>query len=155
MNKITGFVKKNKKLSIGIASAIIILLLIILIKVIVFPNAGGDVYGDRLKDIENHKVSKEVINDIKSELKDQTSVDKVDYTNTGRILSFIVTLDTEIKPEDAKKYASIITDGLKSKIKDYYDIQIIINTDKETESYPIAGYKNKTSEDFVWSGNSE
>lgn len=155
MNKITGFVKKHKKMSIGIAIAIIVLLLIILIKVTIFPNAGSDVYGDRLKDIDKYKISESTINDIKEEMNKQTSVDKVAYVNKGRVLSFVVTLDAEIKVDDAKKYTSIITDGLKDKIKEYYDIQVIFNTEKETKAYPIAGYKSKSSDDFVWSGNGE
>lgn len=155
MNKITGFVKEHKKLSIGIAVGVILLLLLILIKVLVFPSIGGDVYGDRLKDISKYEVSKETVEKIKDEMKDQTSVDKVDYVNQGRILSFVVILDTEIKTEDAQKYANIITDGLKDDQKEYYDIQVIFNTDKESKSYPIAGYKSKSGKGFVWSGNGE
>lgn len=155
MNKITGFIKKNKKMTIGIAVVLIILFLLICIRIFIFPSAGDDVYGNRLKDIDNYKISKTDINEIKDELSDQTAVSKVSYSNEGRIITFIADLDTEIKTEDAKKYADIVSDKLSKKIKKYYDIQIIFNYKKNSKIYPIAGYKNKSSEDFVWSGNSE
>lgn len=155
MNKMIGAIKKHKKLAIFISAFIIVLLLVILLKVILFSNSSLSVYGDRLEDKDKYEVSKSSITEIKKELKNQTAVSEVSYNNEGRILSFIVSLDTEIKNEDAQKYANIITENLKDKIKGYYDIQVIFNTEKETDTYPIAGYKGKSSDDFVWSGNGE
>ena len=34
--------------------------------------------------------------------------------------------------------------------KSYYDIQILIDTEEENNSYPIVGYKNKSKDDFVY-----
>jgi len=155
MNKITGFIKKHKKLSIGLSIFIILLLIFILIKVVLFPAANGDVYGDRLKNIDKYEISKKTTEKILKELESQTSVKSAEYNNEGRILSFVIILDAEIKNSDAKKYGNIILDGLKDKYKEYYDIQIMFGTEKDTETYPIAGYKSKTSEGFVWSGNNE
>ena len=155
MNKLTGFVKKNKKLSIVVATVIIVLLIIVLLKVLVFPGIGRDAYGDRLDNIDNYKVSNSVVNEIKEELEDQTAVTKVTYHKEGRILNFNVTLDTDINKDDAKKYADILSDKLSKKIKKYYDIQIAFDTTEDKDNYPLIGYKNKASDKFVWSDNSE
>lgn len=155
MNKITGVIKKHKKMAIVISVLIILFLLILLLKILLFSNSSSSVYGDRLKDKDKYEVKKSEITEIKNELFDQTAVSKVSYNNEGRILSFVVTLDTEIKNADSKKYANIITDNLKDKIKSYYDIQVVFKTEKSSDAYPIAGYKNKSSDGFVWSGDSE
>jgi hypothetical protein len=138
-----------------VAVAIIVLLLLILLKILVFPGLGKDVYGDRLDDIDKYKVSDKVISTIKEDLKSQTAVDKVVYHREGRILNFSVTLDTAIKKDDARKYANILSENLSKKLKKYYDIQIIFETEDSSDDYPLIGYKNKSSDDFVWSDNSE
>lgn len=142
-------------MSIGIGVVIVVLLLFLLIKIFVFPSLGNNVYGDRLKDIDNYKISKSEVSEIKEELSSQTAVSKVTYNTEGRIVTFIVNLDTEIKVDDAKKYADIVTKKLSNKVKKYYDIQVVFNANKDSKIYPIAGYKNKSSDKFVWSGSSE
>lgn len=154
MNKITGFIKKHKKMMIGLVVLIIIILIMILLKVLFF-STSGDVYGDRLKDIDKYKISEKTTKGILKELEQQTSVKTADYNNEGRVLTFVVILDTEIKVDDAKKYSNIVLDGLKDKHKEYYDIQIMFNTEEEAETYPIAGYKSKSRDSFVWSGMNE
>lgn len=155
MNKIVGAVKKNKNIIIVVSVILIILVLGLIIKSLLFPTTRGSVYGDRLKNIDNYKIKNQDIKDIKKELNDQTAVERVSYNNEGRILCFLIYLDTEIKVDDAKKYANIVIDKLSNKIKKYYDIQIIFCGDKKSTVYPIAGYKSKSSEEFVWSGNRE
>jgi len=154
MNKITGFIKKHKKLVIGLVILVILILVGILLKVTLF-SSSGDVYGNRLKDVDKYKISEKTTKSILKELEDQTSVKSAEYSNEGRVLTYVIILDAEIKVDDAKKYADIVLDGLKDKYKKYYDIQVMYNTEKETETYPIAGYKSKSRDNFVWSGIDE
>ena len=52
--------------------------------------------------------------------------------------------------EDAKKLGDTILDKISDGDKEYYDIQILIDTEDENDNYPIAGYKHKTEDNFTY-----
>ena len=46
-----------------------------------------------------------------------------------------------------------ILEGFEQNIKEYYDFQVFITTEQESEIYPIIGYKHFNSANFVWTNN--
>ena len=144
------FLKAHRKgIKIGF---IVFFVIIILISVWLFimPSFKRNKYGDRLKDISKHKISNEVINKIKDKANDNDSVKKIDYNREGRILSFIITVDSNFGVDQAKEFAKGILDEISDDNKKYYDIQVLITSDEKSDNYPIAGYKNKNSEEFKY-----
>ena len=148
------FIKNHKSLSIAIG-IFILLFLVFFIVIFVAPLFKTNNYGDRLDDIEKYKVTNSMIDKVKDKTMENEGVDKVSYHKEGRILNFIITLDEEKDLDTVKGYANSITDNLNSKIKKYYDIEVFIDTKKESDIYPVIGYHSKGEEEFTWSNVGE
>lgn len=150
MKGIKNFINKHKKGCIIALVTFIILVLAFFTIFFVIPSFGNNNYGNRLDDIENHKISSSSITEIKDNIQSKEGVNKVTYHREGKILNFTINVSSTTKLEDAKEYASNILDGISKKNKKYYDIQIFLTTDDDSEIYPTAGYKHKTSDEIVW-----
>ena len=149
------FFNENKKQCIIGGIIFLAIFFIIIIWLFIVPVFSNNKYGDRLDGIEDHKISSSTIDEIENTLKENKQVSEVTYHNEGRILNFIITVSNDTKPEDAKALDDVILDKISDDDKGYYDIQILIDTEEENESYPIAGYKNKSSDDFVYGNEVE
>lgn len=150
-----NFIKTHKKECIIGSAIFLIIFFVIIIWLFIIPLFSNNKYGDRLDGIEDHKVSSGVIDDIKSSLKENKLVNDVEYHIEGRILNFIITVAPDMKKEDAKKLGDVILDKISDKNKEYYDIQILIDTEEENENYPVAGYKHKTESSFDYGSEVE
>ncbi len=144
------FIKKHKKTCIA-AGIFILLLLIFFIVFFIVPLFGNNKYGDRLDGIEDYKVSNNVVNDIKDAVSENDFVTKVDYHNEGRILNFIVTINGDTALDTAKGVSNDVLDGLSNKLKKYYDVEIFITTEEDSEIYPVIGYHPKGAKEVSWS----
>ena len=149
------FFNEHKKQCIIGGIIFLAIFFIIIIWLFIVPVFSNNKYGDRLDGIEDHKISSSTIDEIENTLKENKQVSEVTYHNEGRILNFIITVSNDTKPEDAKALDDVILDKISHDDKGYYDIQILIDTEEENESYPIAGYKNKSSDDFVYGNEVE
>lgn len=149
------FFNEHKKQCIIGGIIFLAIFLIILIWLFIVPVFSNNKYGDRLDGIEDHKISSSTIDEIENTLKENKQVSKVTYHNEGRILNFIITVSNDTKPEDAKALDDVILDKISDKNKKYYDIQVLFDTEEENESYPIVGYKNKSSDDFAYGNEGE
>lgn len=150
MKNIKYFIEDHQK-GCKIALIIGIVFLVYILLRICVPSFGVGKYGDRLQNINNYKISSSVISDIKNQIKDNASVDSVTYKQEGRIINFMINVDNMSKDE-SEALATIVTDGLSKKIKNYYDIQVFITSTGDT-NYSIIGYKSKTEKSLVWSNN--
>lgn len=141
---------KNKKvLMAGLAIAIVLFVAFVIL--FVFPAFNSNKYGDRLDDIDEHKISSSSINEIKDDLESQNGVQKVTYSNKGgRILSFSISVDPSLDVETAKGYSSIVLDSISKDDKSYYDIQFSIDSKEDSDVYPIIGYKGKNKKEMVF-----
>lgn len=144
-----NFIKTHKKQCIIGGSIFLALFLILIIWFFIVPIFSNNKYGDRLKDIEDHKISSGTIDDIKSTLKENKQVDEVSYHNEGRILNFIITVNGMTK-DDAKTLGEVILDKISKDDQEYYDIQLLIDSTEESDDYPIAAYKHKTEKGFEY-----
>ncbi len=148
------FIKTHKNLSIAIGIFLVIFLIFFIV-IFIAPLFKTNKYGDRLDNIDKYKVKSSIIKDVKDAVMENTGVSKVTYNKEGKILNFIITIDEDVNMEDAKKYANSITDNLSNKIKKYYDIEVFIDTKKDSDVYPIIGYHSKGDTDFTWSNVGE
>lgn len=145
-----NFFKTHKKECMIGGIVFLIILFLILIWLFIVPLFSNNKYGDRLDGVEKHKISSDTVKDIESSLKEADKVTDVIYHNEGRILNFIITVSSDMNAEDAKKLGDTILDKISDGDKEYYDIQILIDTEDENDNYPIAGYKHKTEDNFTY-----
>ena len=146
--------KKHKKVWI-VAGICILRLWLCFIIFFIIPLFGNNKYGDRLEDIEDYKVSKSTVNDIKDAVSSNDFVTDVDYHNEGRILNFIVTVNADTDINTAKGVSDAVLDGLSNKLKKYYDVEIYLNTKEDSEIYPVIGYHPKEAKKVSWSNVGE
>ena len=144
------FLKNNKKLTI-VLTVVLFLLFMFLIYKILFGGNGNGVYGNRLKGIDNVKISKNTEEKLIKELEAHDEVEKVSYKLKGRIINVILTVNDETSLDRGKEIANEVLNYFDDDEKEYYDFQVFLNSSNDSsETYPKIGYKNNTSEGFVW-----
>ena len=100
------FIKEHKITSIVILVFVCVIVLLFMTWTIFFSKGGNPVYGNRLEGIEKVKVTDSEEDKISSELKKDKSVKDVDTNIAGRTLDIVITVDDDMKLDDAKKVGS-------------------------------------------------
>ena len=149
------FIKRHKfKLILLMVFIIVFIVALIALMNLLYPDSRKNVYGNRLEGIENVKIKSKVLTEIKDKISASDFVLEVDDLLTGRLIKFTIYVKADTNKDDAKKLVTNITETLSKEIQEFYDIQVMINEDKEeSEAYPIFAYKHKTSKDFIWTRN--
>lgn len=146
-----NFIKNNKIL---VTLIVITLIFMIALLIIIFSNLSfGDnnKYGNRLDNIEKYPITEEMILNIKTEISSFDKVEDIIYNLEGKLINFIIKIDDTLLEEDARNYGGRIIERLNDEVKNYYDIQVLIDSSNvESTIYPIIGYKHKTSSMLVW-----
>ena len=146
-----NFIKNNKIL---VTLIVITLIFMIALLIIIFSNLSfGDnnKYGNRLDNIEEYPITEEMILNIKTEISSFDKVEDIIYNLEGKLINFIIKIDDTLLEEDARNYGGRIIERLNDEVKNYYDIQVLIDSSNEESTiYPIIGYKHKTSSMLVW-----
>ncbi|MFA5602658.1 MAG: hypothetical protein WDA21_02855 [Bacilli bacterium] len=146
------FIKKQKsKILIGILLLIIGISVIFLIKAFVYPS-NGPIYGNRLNGIDDVEIKDNRITEIESSILHNDKVKEVEVLLQGKLINIFIDVDN-IDADEAKKILNDTLDDFSAGEKDFYDFQYFItnNSDKDSEIYPIIGYKSKLSDIISWS----
>ena len=155
-SKINKIVKRNKYSVIAIAIFVVLLIVAYIGYKVFFPNNGTPVYGNRLDGITEVDFSKDELNTIVSNLEEKDAVVSAKIDESGKILNIIITVKEDTKSDDAKKIATEIISYVTDDQKAYFDFQVFIkNESEEAKGYPMIGYKNKTSDGFIFSQSEE
>lgn len=148
------YLKKNKWVAIPIVVFVVVMVFAVVgIINLVVPNSSKNLYGNRLENIENYRVQEGTISLIKENLLQNEKVKEVTYDNKGRLINFIIKVDASMDRVTAEGLTAKIMSGMDEKIKEYYDFQVFIKTEEESEIFPIIGYKHVTSLNFVWTNH--
>lgn len=137
-------------------SVVIVLTIILVVSLVVFftDNSMRPGYGHRLDGIDDVKIDKSQLKDMKSTIEKEDKVSSVSYNVQGKITNVIIKVEKDMKVSDAKKLASKVTDCFDKEQVSFYDFQVFIeNEDSKNESYPIIGYKKASSDDFSFTKN--
>ena len=157
--------KTNKKLLI-----IGIILLVILIMFFNYVRTGNTIskYGNRLNGIKKVPVKKEQVSKIEKRLKENENVTYTSVRTEGKIIYVTFNVKQDLTVDDAKNIGNTVLEVVDDKIKNFYDINIIITKkdevgeevqvttdsgEQKTETkkeFPIMGYKKSSSEGIVW-----
>lgn len=112
----------------------------------------GTIYGDRLDGIDKVGLKNESLDKIIGEMKKNQYVKSANYRVEGRTINFQVDVAKGTSVANAKKVSLPILPGLTEDEKSFYSIQVFVTCkeDSENESYPLNGYKHRTSSDLLW-----
>lgn len=143
-----SWIQTHKKESIIIGISVLLLISILLFLKIYFFSSGGNVYGDRLDDIQSVKINKDKLQKIENELTENASIEKVDAFITGRVINLFLNVTGDASLDDLKTFVTSSVDNFSSKEQELYDIQIYFVGEGET--YPAIGYKGKENGEFTW-----
>ena len=145
------FIKRHKGLIVALIVFILVFILFIMAYKFFFPDEEKANYGDRLDGIEKvelTKADKDKIIDSQKEISKSTTV-----RVQGRIIEVNISLNDSANRDQAKESAKKIPESLSEGQKGYYDIQIFVKKEAETEDkaqFPIIGYKHHTLADITW-----
>lgn len=148
------YFKKNKWVLIPISIFIIVMIFAIIgIVNLVVPNDSKNLYGNRLDGIEEHNIDEGSISIIKEEIMATKKVKDINYDLKGKLINFIITVNDDVDSITSQGLTDKILNGFDENIKKFYDFQVFIKTESESEIFPIIGYKHVTSINFVWTNN--
>lgn len=147
------FFKKHMKESVFLTVFLVIIFTCLITFLVMWFSGNGDKYGTRLDGIKDVPLSDSYLDEISSEVKDEKIVSNATIDVEGRLVNIIITINDATAIDKAKELSGIVKDNFTEDELAFYDVQIFIvdsGTNKES-SYPIIGYKHKTSDVFVWS----
>lgn len=149
--KFLEFVKKHCFLVIALVIILVVLIVGIVVAKNLFFSSHGDIFGNRLDGIEEHKMTNEHLDKIESELENLEQIISVDNNIIGKRADFIIKVKSDVDIITSKGFADKILEYLPDDVKSFYDIQVmIVNEDSENQNYPVIGYKHKTKTGFTF-----
>lgn len=151
MKDILRFIKKHSRIIVGLLIVIFLVIIGVMAKNFFFPSDSDVYYGTRLEGIEKVKISNKKKEELKEHFKDSSK--KITIRLAGRIIYFDITVNDDVSVDSSRDMANKTLEKLSDEEKAYYDIQFIINNDKEKEHFPIIGYKHHTKQGISWTKN--
>ena len=119
------FLKEHAKL---IAIVVIFVLAVIILFSIynsIFLNNSSK-YGDRLKGIDEVKVTSNLEKEIKENIKTLDITKSVEIEESGKIINVIALVNDDIEVNKSKEIGNKVIEKLSDKQKKYFDVQIFI-----------------------------
>ena len=150
------FIKNHRYTCILVLIFILIVILGLKAKDLLVPDEGKATYGERLKDIKKHPISKDDYDKVDEEMKKNSGVTKINHNLHGKTLNYFITFDDKVSVKDAKAVGDKILDYFSDDIKDYYSIQVYLLKEKEElNNFPIIGMKHPESKTISWTKDRE
>lgn len=160
MNKITKWIKNNKKKSMVIGGIVLVILLFVITLYLVvsylMPNTKTSVYGDRCENATSHPVAKERKEKIKKFFDDYENMKLIEFETKCNLIDVVIEVDDETNFTDVKKMSKKLLEEFNEDELTYYDIQLLVKSNKkDSEIYPQIGthhkvINDKTNDSFVW-----
>ena len=146
--KIMKFIKKHSSTIVGITVFVLVIIAILLVKNTFMFDESEAIYGSRLDGIKKVKISSNQKSNAESKITEGT--DKVKVRVSGKVVNTTITTSEGVAVADAKKMADSILEEFTDEQKKLYDFQFLIKNEKNTEQYPIIGYKQRTRDKITW-----
>ncbi len=142
------FIKKNSSFIVGIAVFIAVLIGIFTLKNILSMDESSALYGTRLEGKKEVEITTAKKNQVEKKLKENSS--KASLRISGRIINIYIKTNSETSLEQAKELGNKALEDFSEKEKKYYDFQVLIENDKNSNQFPIIGYKHHTKDNLTW-----
>lgn len=145
--------KENK---IAVLFVGVILLIIVMFFLMIFPlysTKSGSFYGNRLDGIKSVAIKDSINDEIESYFKDSDKVEKVKTNLKGRLYNIVLYAKEGIDINEIINMTPESLSNFDQEQLEYYDFQFFINSTAGEETKSVVGYKNKYSENIVWTNN--
>ena len=146
--KIVKFMKKHTSMVIGVTVLILIVIAALLVKNTLMFDESEAIYGTRLAGIKKVKISSNQKSNAETKITE--GVKKVKVRVSGKIVNVVITTTEGVSTDDSKKMADSILEEFTDAQKKFFDFQFFIQNEKDTEHYPIIGYKQRNRESITW-----
>ncbi len=152
MSKFFKTIKKHKLLFLFLIFLIVLIVFAFKVITIFTDTDETAIYGERLKGQEKVEINTtECYEKITHTLGENAKT--VSIRVQGRIVNVIISLNDNVNRTTAKELAEKIIVEIPDNQKSYYDFQIYITKDGDTEDkvqFPIMGYKHHTKDTITW-----
>ena len=150
MEKLKKWINKNKGFAIICALAFILFIIMVVIFVRLLVGGSSNKYGNRLDGIDKVKISNEVYESVKEEVKDVEGVNDVSVRLQGKIVYTTIELSDSISADKAKEIAKNTLDNYTEDELKYYDFSFFLKWKGEECDKVITGNKHHNLEDITW-----
>ncbi len=150
MEKLKKWINKNKGFAIICALAFILFIIMVVIFVRLLVGGSSNKYGNRLDGIDKVKISNEVYESVKEEVKDVEGVNDVSVRLQGKIVYTTIELSDSISADKAKEIAKNTLDNYTEDELKYYDFSFFLKWKGEESDKVITGNKHHNLEDITW-----
>lgn len=150
MEKLKKWINKNKGFAIICALAFILFIITVVIFVRLLVGGSSNKYGNRLDGIDKVKISNEVYESVKEEVKDVEGVNDVSVRLQGKIVYTTIELSDSISADKAKEIAKNTLDNYTEDELKYYDFSFFLKWKGEESDKVITGNKHHNLEDITW-----
>ena len=142
------FLKKHISAIAAIVVFVLVVVGLLYFKQVFNADEATAIYGSRLEGREKIEITEERINQVKTAIKDSSN--KTTIRIAGRIIEVIVDVKDGVSIQDAKNLGTPIVFAFTEEERAYYDIQIFLTNEKNTEQFPAIGYKHHTKPTLTW-----
>ena len=136
------FIKKHINAIVGLGVILLVIIGLLILKDIFYPTENKAIYGTRTEGVKKNPIKDEQKNAIIAAFNEKANSTTIRIA--GRIIYIDVKLNGETSRDEAKNISATSLGQLPDNIKNYYDIQFIIENDTNTAEFPIIGYKHHT-----------
>ena len=144
------WINKNRGFAIICALALILFIIMVVIFVKLLVGGSSNKYGNRLDGIDKVKISNEIYESVKEEVKDVEGVNDVSVRLQGKIVYTTIELSDSISSDKAKEIAKNTLDNYTEDELKYYDFSFFLKWKGEESDKVITGNKHHNLEDITW-----
>ena len=155
MKKLKSLWEKNQVLFVLVCILIVCFITIIVVASSFFVNGSSSVYGDRLKDIDNHPITDEFKSSYLASINESKIVTSSDMSSSGRIIYVTIGFKKDTTLDEAKSVATSSIDKFSDNLINYYDVQFLLKCDASDNSdgFTIMGSHNVSGNGLIWNNN--
>ena len=150
MEKLKKWINKNRGFAIICALALILFIIMVVIFVKLLVGGSSNKYGNRLDGIDKVKISNEIYESVKEEVKEVEGVNDVSVRLQGKIVYTTIELSDSISSDKAKEIAKNTLDNYTEDELKYYDFSFFLKWKGEESDKVITGNKHHNLEDITW-----
>ncbi len=144
------YIKEHKIVVVAVIILLLLLVMAFFLKGVFFSGTENAVYGERLKGIDEVKITKSEKSDLISKIEEDSSVSKCEFSLQGKIVNVIITVNDDVGIDTAKALADKVVENFDSYQKEFYDFQVFIKKSNGGSDFPIIGYRQNTKKGFTW-----
>ena len=129
---------------------ILVALVIITLMALIIKNVFGSSDSSRVKNADNYKLTNNEKNSVKDKLEEIENVESVKIYTNVKIIKIIIVLSEDTPFDTVKSVCNEALSNFSEKNLEYYDVEVYVKCNAESETYPKIGYKHKSKEKFKW-----